>query len=515
VAAGLVLHDLGSRSLWLDEGFTYTVASQHGAHLLPAALKDGGNMIAYYLGLHYWLLVFGSSAFWLRLPTALAAIGTVPVCYGFLLRLFDRRAAVLGAFFVAVSVGFVWWGQNARGYVVATFFVCAAMLAFLLAVQTKSRLAWAAYVALTALAVYSSLLSALVVGVQAISLCSRRRRGQERAFVGSIGAMAVMMIPLVWVFADHGTGPAQWAPPPGPIYHQPYLLGFLASSRSVGVPFGTSLVDVLTVLTVLCWALGAYQLVHDLLHRGRPERAWGNALVFGWFLVPPLAAYLISELVQPVLSDRYILDALPPASMTMGVALSRLRPWPAAAAASVAVVLMRAAVIIPGYGVPLENWRQAVVDVAARSHHGDCIAFFVADGYPAFDYYVEHMKSLPGPVPTPVLPESSWASRAPYALDPEAIPPRQMPEVVASCPRLWLVFSHDSGQPPGPHVLSYQVRVYRVGQKLGAEVVASYRQTASWRLTGMYLELYDRRGGMTRQTLRPPQAATTAQVRPS
>jgi len=33
-------------------------------------------------------------------------------------------------------------------------------------------------------------------------------------------------------------------------------------------------------------------------------------------------------------------------------------------AASVALVLIRAAVIVPGYGVPLENWRQAVVDVA-------------------------------------------------------------------------------------------------------------------------------------------------------
>src|ERR1700733_11956012 len=55
LAGGLVLYDLGSRSLWLDEGFTFAAASQHGAALLHAALRDGGNALSYYVGMHYWM----------------------------------------------------------------------------------------------------------------------------------------------------------------------------------------------------------------------------------------------------------------------------------------------------------------------------------------------------------------------------------------------------------------------------------------------------------------------------
>ena len=121
LAAGLVLYDLGSRSLWLDEGVTFTTASQHGSRLLQDALGDGGNMVSYYLGMHYWTALFGSSEFAIRLPTALAAIGTVPVCFHLLKRLFDLRAAVFGAFFAAVSIPFVWYAQDARAYTVALF----------------------------------------------------------------------------------------------------------------------------------------------------------------------------------------------------------------------------------------------------------------------------------------------------------------------------------------------------------------------------------------------------------
>ena len=136
-------------------------------------------MFSYYLGMHNWMAVFGSSEFSMRMPTALAAIGTVPICADLLRRLFDQRAALFGALSVAVSVPFVWYAQDARAYLVALSFVCAAMLAFVVAVQTRRRLAWAAYVTLTVLSVYTLVLSALMVLVQLTSLLFRPRRDVE------------------------------------------------------------------------------------------------------------------------------------------------------------------------------------------------------------------------------------------------------------------------------------------------------------------------------------------------
>src|SRR5581483_5352178 len=52
VAAVLCALELSARSLWLDEGASVSIASQHGAALWHAFARDGGNMIAYYALLH-------------------------------------------------------------------------------------------------------------------------------------------------------------------------------------------------------------------------------------------------------------------------------------------------------------------------------------------------------------------------------------------------------------------------------------------------------------------------------
>jgi hypothetical protein len=148
--------------------------------------------------------------------------------------------------------------------------------------------------------------------------------------------------------------------------------------------------------------------------------------------------------------------------------------------------------ILPGYGVPLENWRQGVTEVVARAQPHDCIAFFVADGYSTFDYYVEHSKDLRGPVPTPVLPDAPWSSHSPYALDPQAVPLSRWPNVAASCPRLWLLRSHAAGYPPGRGVPAYRVRVYRANVALQAELGLSYREQSAWWFRGVHVFLYVR-----------------------
>ncbi|HTV12708.1 MAG TPA: glycosyltransferase family 39 protein [Acidimicrobiales bacterium] len=494
----LVLYRLGARSIWLDEGFTFAAASQHGSALLAAALKDGGTALSYYIGMHFWMELFGSTEFALRLPTAIAAIGAVPVCFAFLERLFDRRAALFGATFVAASVGFVFWSQNARAYVVAVFFVCCSMLALVCAVQGRGRRAWAAYAVLTALAIYTLVLSVLVVVAQVLSLLvvGHWRDLPKRQLGFSLGAIALLGAPLVWVFVDHGTGAASWIAPPGPLFdlNNRYLFDFLASTRSVGVPYSPVSVGYLTVATVVCWALAGGQFAYRLATRRTEETTWAYGLLFAWFTLPPALNYLISDTVQPLLSDRYIIDALPAASMVIGVALSRLRPWPLALAAALVMAVWRVSLILPGYGVSLENWRQGVTEVVARAQPHDCIAFFVADGYSPFDYYVEHSKDLPGPVPAPVLPDAPWSSRGAYALDPEAVPISRWPRVVASCPRLWLLRTHAVGAPPGHGVLAYRVREYRASVALQAELSSSYRAEPTWWFRGVHVFLYVRRG---------------------
>src|ERR1700678_2840688 len=81
LALGLGLFDLGTRSIWGDEGASHAIASQHGQALWSGIARDGGNLALYYLVLHFVIEVFGSGEIVLRLFSVFCSVATVPALY--------------------------------------------------------------------------------------------------------------------------------------------------------------------------------------------------------------------------------------------------------------------------------------------------------------------------------------------------------------------------------------------------------------------------------------------------
>jgi mannosyltransferase len=502
-ASFLVFYRLGWRSLWLDEGDTFTTASQHGAGLWHWALNDGGNMFAYYLGMHAVLETIGSSELALRLPSALAAIGTVLVSYYLVQRLFDARAAFFASSFVAVSLSFVFWSQQARAYSVGTFLTTASTLAFVVAVQERRRGAYIWWAVLSVLAVYTILLSALVLVAQVCSLVLRRRcEITWRALSVAAAAAGLLCLPIAVEAIGRGDAPVRWLAAPGSVFgsNARYFAQFLASANATPVTVNGVVAKLVLLGMALAWAGALCAAVYELVRHGLGGKAWSYGLLLGCLVVPVAVAWIVSVLVQPVITDRYILEAVPPASMLGGVAISRLRPLPVALALGGGLLALRAAALVPSYTVMIENWRSPVDKVLAATQPRDCIAFFVADGYTTFDYYVLHDAGGEVKAPTPVLPASSWASRTPHVLEPDAIARAKLQSVVAGCPRLWLLTSHDAGDPPGPGVLAYRVQTYEADKTLMSEIAANYTAESSSTWSDGLVVLYDRRGAAARSS---------------
>ena len=72
VAAALAAYELTTRSLWLDEGATISIASQHGSALWDAIRHDGGNMLVYYLLVHVLIGWFGNGEAVVRIPSVIS-----------------------------------------------------------------------------------------------------------------------------------------------------------------------------------------------------------------------------------------------------------------------------------------------------------------------------------------------------------------------------------------------------------------------------------------------------------
>lgn len=448
LVAVLVLFELATRSLWLDEAATVSIASQHGAALWHAIAHDGGNMLGYYLVLHVQIGAFGDAAALIRLPSAVATVVTVALVCLIARRMLDRRGVLVAGLLSAVSLPLVFWGQDARAYAPMITLIAASFLAFLALVDAdpgdsgRSRWLWAAYVASTVAAAYMSFAAALIVPAQLVALVWRRERA--RAVLSAVAAIAVCCVPLLVLARRRGSGQLFWVPPPN-------LKGLGQMARwltSAGMPPNFHATATAAPLLVLTLAVIAAVLV-AIARRARARGRWPAVAIALWLVVPVLLSIGESLAGQPILLYRNSLVALPAVALLLawGLRHPRVPTW-LAWSVVVALVALRALQLAPSYRVSPENWKAAARYVQARTQPGDCIAFFPSDGRMAFGYYAGTAGSR---ALVPVLPAAPWSATRPFVEQYTIPSAARLAAIESSCPRLWLLASHygaRNGPPP-------------------------------------------------------------------
>ncbi len=134
-AAVLRLLHLGAKSLWFDEPLTVALARMSWPSF--KVLWHGGEAAyqgAYFLLMRGWLLL-GDTEAWIRLPSALFAIASIPLIYFLARRLIGDKAALAAAALLAFSSTDVYYSQEARSYTMGIFLVLLSTWFFVRAVQ--------------------------------------------------------------------------------------------------------------------------------------------------------------------------------------------------------------------------------------------------------------------------------------------------------------------------------------------------------------------------------------------
>ncbi|MBA2237853.1 MAG: glycosyltransferase family 39 protein, partial [Lysobacter sp.] len=174
LALAVSVSTIGHESLWFDEGVTLRIG-RYGRDLWFEHLFTREPFWAlYYAGIRPVIEVTDNLVL-LRLPSALAAAGTVGLTYLVGRRLVGRRAAMAGAL-VLVPHGFLLqYAQEARGYAPAAFLMVACTFVFVLACERPSWRRWLLYALLAILAVYAHFFAAFVIAAQFLALGFRGR----------------------------------------------------------------------------------------------------------------------------------------------------------------------------------------------------------------------------------------------------------------------------------------------------------------------------------------------------
>src|SRR5262245_255326 len=115
LSLALRLHELGDRSLWLDEGISLWLARRPWDDLLPTLATHDESPPLYFALLHLWR-AGGENEAALRLPSVLAGVLAVALGAALGTALGGRGAGLLAALFLAVSPVQVHHAQEARMY---------------------------------------------------------------------------------------------------------------------------------------------------------------------------------------------------------------------------------------------------------------------------------------------------------------------------------------------------------------------------------------------------------------
>ena len=476
LAAVLGLIDITGRSLGFDESASVTIAAQHGSALSSGIAHDGGNMSGYYLLLHVLVGWFGNGTWLVRLPSVLAVVATVALVSELGLRMGGRPAALASGLLCAVSLPLIFWAQSARGYalmvalVTGSFFAYAALLE---RVQDGRRAwgPWLGYALCLALAAYCSFVAVLAIPAQLV-LLARNRRAAGRVFA-AVGVAIVCWVPLVALALRRGSGQLFWVPRPShTLEKQVFELVTSAGLQPSFKP--TAVMAVLLIVTVLALlAIGI--LIVSRIVSGVGDRV---LLALAWLVVPVGLAWIESLFGPRVFLPRNLLLVVPAVALLLGWGLTlpqlpRVLGWTLVAG----FIALRAAALVPSYGISPEDWRGATAYVLAHARPGDCLAFYPSDGRMAFQYYIGTQAATVARAPRSVLPVAAWGEVKPFVEDYATLPTSTVATLPATCPRLWLVSSHE-GQPGGPAESQVNYDRYLA---LRAELARAYARRAGAR----------------------------------
>lgn len=288
---------IDSQSIAGDEPFSIFHA-QLGVSSIIEQLKQGNNPPLFEIILHYWIKLFGISAFSVRFLPLLFSTITVLFIYKIGSSFFNLRVAIVSSLLFTFSNYHLFFAHECRVYSLFALLTTLSMYAFLkLQQERNSKKHFILFVISTVFLIYSHYFGFWVIFIQLfITLILKQNRKElvKLYFLG-LAIIAIAYIPMwatfieqFFVSAESGT----WLQPPANLGALYFMLW-----KFTNKPVATSIsILVLVAAFIKFIFLKDYKKLGDY----KPQ-----INIVTWFALPFLLMFLISFEV-PMFHDRYL-----------------------------------------------------------------------------------------------------------------------------------------------------------------------------------------------------------------
>ena len=357
-------------SFWIDEGLSVGIASRPFTEI-PGTLKLDGSPPGYYLLLHLWTELFGTSEEATRSLSLLFALAAIPVAFWAGRALFGHREGWVCAALAAVNPFLSVYAQETRMYTLVVLLSLVASVVVARAFVTRDRRYLTACVAVLTLMLYThnwAFFFCAAVAVVGVFLASRAERPREilRDLAIVLGTTAVLYLPWLssFLFQLEHTG-APWSRTPTPAQLGG---GMLVLAHSHGSAMALVLAGGVGLAAVL---------------RARDEAARTTVYVLGILAVATLLSAWVASQFSPAWANRYLAVMLGPVLLLAGAGLAR-----AGRLGAVAFVLV--AIYWCAYQVSdtKSNAKEVAAQLESRVEPGDLLVSTHPEQIAVLHYYL-------------------------------------------------------------------------------------------------------------------------------
>ncbi len=195
LALAVRLYGISAQALSLDEAFSWYVATS--PNWFHSILIDN-NPPLYYLMLHAWTTMAGTSEIALRVPSALAGTLLVGLIIWAGRRIFNQTVALWAGLIAALAPIQIFYSQQARGYPMLDSILLATWVLVWIAFDANHWWRWALASAAATVAFYSHYLAFFALAPTVVLLLLWRDPARRLRYAASAGASLLSFAP--WAF---------------------------------------------------------------------------------------------------------------------------------------------------------------------------------------------------------------------------------------------------------------------------------------------------------------------------
>jgi mannosyltransferase len=393
ILLGVVLriYNLGGESIWLDEAYTIEISKHDPVGIIREIFRDNENHPPlYYSIMHYWMILFGDSAFAVRFLSVIFGVMSITAIYKVAEFLFNKNTALISALILATSVFFIKYSQAARGYSLMAFLSLLSFYFLLRLLDHKSFKFTVFYLVTSLLLIYTHYYALLIIASQNIFvltgyILSRDKKIMSlRRWIMLQLVLLLFYLPQLFFFVRAGAiKEGYWitAPNlkmlPGTIYNYSgsWPLFILLSILCV-----FAVVNPIKIFRMNSLS-GYIKSLYDKSGVSRLSDIQKLYLLVVWLFTPIIVPFLVSVLITPVLQLRYTIGGAAAFFILAGKGAGNLRNTMVSMAIALVIIVFSLVNVYGYYGeVDKHQWRETVNYIESVADTGDVIMV-----YPSYD----------------------------------------------------------------------------------------------------------------------------------